>query len=84
MAEIEAENRLAALTATGLVQRCESIAASFNFPPARLHAVPTDPKAPGLFAKSAYDSAQRLRVQFDSAATRGIVKVIDCDAPFGC
>jgi hypothetical protein len=59
MAKTEAENRLTALKAIGLVQRCEPITGSFNFLLVRLHGVQTDPKAPD-FDKSAYSSVHRL------------------------
>ncbi len=56
MVKTEAENRLAALKAIRLVQRCEPID---NLLLVRLHGVQTDPTAPD-FDRSAYDSAHRL------------------------
>jgi hypothetical protein len=56
MAKTEAENRLAALRAIRLVQRCEPID---NLLLVRLNGVQTNPRAPD-FDKSAYDSAHRL------------------------
>jgi hypothetical protein len=56
MAKTEAENRLAALRAVRLVQRCEPVDDRLVV---RLNGVRTDPRAPD-FDKSAYDSAHRL------------------------